>query len=117
MLVLVLGMGYWVLIVVLAFGLPHLYIQRYSGALHLQNLSHVPLSPRPDMAALCGDTVPPCSPQTLGSYSGRCGSWAVGAVSWELTLHFNIVHLGLSINILPRTGCIFHIQCIPGVLV
>lgn len=125
-LVLVLGVGcwcwyrygcwYWALIVVLAFGLPGLYIVRCSSALWSQNLGHVPLSPGPDVAALCREHRALCSPRIPGSCSGRCSFLAAGTVSREIRLHFNIVHLGLAINRLPRTGCIFHLQCIPGVL-
>lgn len=71
------GCRYRVLIVVLAFDLPGLYIQGCPRALCLQNLGNVLLCPRPDVAVLCEErhpSVQPPSPEILHGQMQLLGS-------------------------------------------
>lgn len=68
------------------FGLPGPYIQHRSGVFCLQKPQQCPAPPPARRVGAVRGAPSPCSSQ------GRCSSWAVGAVSQDITLHLNIVH-------------------------
>lgn len=84
----VLGVGcwYWVLIVGLALVCQVRTSSIAPVSFACKNLSNVPLPPTARRVGAVRGALSPCSPQ------GRCSSWAVGAVSQDITLHLNIVH-------------------------